>query len=99
MCYNADIEQMFFSWEAMDMSRRVYVKMAVEIDESGRVVPRRVFWGDGRVFDVEKLIDVRYAAATRAGGQGVCYTCRIMGQRTQLFEDEGRWFVQARGMT
>jgi len=80
------------------VSRRVYVKMAVEIDEDGRVVPVRVFWEDGRVFEVERLIDVRYAAATRAGGQGVCYTCRIMGRDARLYEDEGRWFVHAKGM-
>lgn len=80
------------------MSRRVYVKINVEIDEDGHVVPVRVFWEDGRVFEVERLIDVRYAAATRGGGQGMCYTCRILGRDTQLYEDEGRWFVKARGM-
>ena len=78
------------------MAHRVYVKMAVEIDEAGRVLPTRVIWEDGRVFEVEQLLDVRYAAATRAGGQGMRYTCRIRGRNAQLFEDEGRWFVEAR---
>ena len=78
------------------MARRVYVRVMVEIDEAGHYKPMRVFWEDGRVFEVEKLMDVRYAAATRAGGAGVRYTCRILGRPTQLYEDEGRWFVEAR---
>ena len=78
------------------MARRVYVRVMVEIDEDGRQRPVRVFWEDGRVFEVDQLLEVRYAAATRAGGQGMRYTCRILGRKTQLFEDEGRWFVEAR---
>ena len=36
------------------------------------------------------------AAATKAGGEGMRYTCRIRGQETYLFECEGRWFVEAK---
>lgn len=78
------------------MSKRVYVKITVEVDEAGRMVPVRVFWEDGRVFEVERLLDVRYAAATRAGGQGMRYTCQIMGRSAQLYEDDGRWYVETR---
>ena len=46
--------------------------------------------------DEDRLLDVRRAAATRAGGQGMRYTCRVMGHCVYLFEDEGRWFVEAR---
>lgn len=80
------------------MSRRVYVKMAVEIDEAGNVRPVRIFWEDGRVFEVDRLLDVRYAAATRAGGQGMRYTCSVKGRQTQIYEDDGRWFVETRDM-
>ena len=78
------------------MSRRVYVKVVVEYDESGKIRPLSVEWEDGRKFDVDRLLDVRRAAATKAGGQGMRYTVRIMGRETYLFEDEGRWFVEAR---
>ena len=52
---------------------------------------------DGRRFEVDRLLDVRRAAATRAGGQGMRYTVRIMGRETYLFEDDDRWFVEAKG--
>ena len=79
------------------MARRVYVKVIVEVDEEGKARPVRIFWEDGRSFEVDRLLDVRRAAATRAGGQGMRYTCRILGRETYLFEDDGRWFVEARG--
>ena len=78
------------------MARRIYVRVMVEIDEAGSVKPVRVFWEDGRVFDVERVMEVHFAAAERAGGAGMCYSCRVMGRSTRLYEDEGRWFVEAR---
>ena len=78
------------------MARRAYVKVVVEFSPEGAVKPLRVEWEDGRTFDVDRLLDVRRAAATKAGGQGMRYTVRICGHETYLFEDEGRWFVEAR---
>ena len=76
--------------------RRVYVRVVVQIDETGGVRPLSVAWEDGRTFEVDRLLDVRRAASTKVGGQGMRYTCRILGHETYLFEDEGRWFVEAR---
>ena len=76
--------------------RRVYFKVVVQIDEAGGVRPLSVAWEDGRTFEVDRLLDVRQAASTKVGGQGIRYTCRIRGHETYLFEDNGRWFVEAR---
>ena len=78
------------------MARRAYVKVIARHDETGKVCPREVEWEDGRRFEVDRLLDVRRAAALKAGGQGVRYTVRILGKETYLFEDEGRWFVEAK---
>ena len=78
------------------MARRVYVNVIARHDEQGRVRPLEVEWEDGRRFEVDRLLDVRRAAALKAGGQGLRYTVRIMGRETYLFEDEGRWFVEAK---
>ena len=78
------------------MARRVYVNVIARHDEQGKVRPLEVEWEDGRRFGVDKLLDVRRAAALKAGGQGVRYTVRILGRETYLFEDEGRWFVEAK---
>lgn len=78
------------------MARRTYVKVTLEVSPEGGVRPLTVEWEDGRSFEVDRLLDVRRAAATKAGGQGMRYTVRILGRETYLFEDEGRWFVEAR---
>ena len=78
------------------MARRAYVKVIARHDEEGRVYPLEVEWEDGRRYAVDRLLDVRRAAALKAGGQGLRYTVRILGQETYLFEDEGRWFVEAK---
>lgn len=78
------------------MARRAYVKVIARHDEQGKVRPLEVEWEDGRRFEVDKLLDVRRAAALKAGGQGMRYTVRILGREAYLFEDEGRWFVEAK---
>jgi len=78
------------------MARRVYVRVVVEYDEAGGVRPLSIAWEDGRRFDVDRLLDVRRAVSTKVGGQGIRYTCRIRGHEIYLFEDDGRWFVEAR---
>ena len=78
------------------MARRAYVKVVVEVSPEGSVRPMEVEWEDGRRFEVDRLLDVRRAASTKVGGQGIRYTCRILGHETYLFEDNGRWFVEAR---
>ena len=78
------------------MAHRTYVRVIVEYDEEGGVHPLEIRWEDGRKFRVERVLDVRRAAATKAGVQGIRYTCRILGQETYLFEDRGRWFVEAK---
>ena len=78
------------------MARRAYVKVVVEYSPEGKICPLAVEWEDGRRFEVDRLLDVRRAASTKAGGQGMRYTVRILGRETYLFEDEGRWFVETR---
>ena len=78
------------------MARLAYVKVVAEISPEGAVKPLSVEWEDGRRFDVDRVLDVRRAAATKAGGQGMRYTVRICGRETYLFDDDGRWFVEAR---
>ncbi len=78
------------------MAYRAYVRVLLEVDEDGEARPMRIYWTDGRRFDVDRLVDVRRASAARTGGQGVRYTCQVHGRRVYLFEDEGRWFVEAK---
>ncbi len=78
------------------MSRKVYVQVTAAFAPDGTVRPLSVTWADGTVYEIDRVLDVRQAAATKAGGCGLRYTCRIRGQQTYLFLDDDRWFVEAK---
>jgi hypothetical protein len=47
---------------------------------------------DGRLFEIDYLIDVCQVTSLKGGGLGIRYTCRIRGKHVYLFDDEGKWF-------
>lgn len=77
------------------MSRKVYVEVAAVFTPEGKIMPHQIRWEDGTLFTVDRVTDIRRAAALKAGGCGLRYTIRIGGRQTYLFLDEDRWFVEA----
>lgn len=82
---------------------KVYVKVQVEMAEDGRMLPREITWEDGRKFEIDRVSEIRQAAAMKAGGQGDRYTVWINGHQSYLYferspnlhgEKIGRWFVE-----
>ncbi|MCL2151526.1 MAG: hypothetical protein FWH57_00975 [Oscillospiraceae bacterium] len=81
--------------------RRVYVEARVSFSADGDMRPIEITWEDGRVFEIDRVVDARRAASA-AGSMGVRYTVKIMGQtRLLFFEDtwsdtgQPRWFVES----
>lgn len=77
------------------MSRKVYVEVAAVFSPEGQIIPRQIRWEDGTIFAVDRVTDIRRAAALKAGGCGLRYTVHIGSRKTYLFLDEDRWFVEA----
>jgi hypothetical protein len=80
--------------------QRVYIEMRVNFSADGNMTPVEIKWEDGRIFEIDRVIDVRRAASD-AGGMGLRYTVKIMGQARRLFfedtwSDTGhpRWFIE-----
>lgn len=82
---------------------KVYVAVIAAFDADGRIIPREITWEDGRKYEIDRVSDIRQAAAMKAGGQGDRYTVWINGQRSYLFFERncsltgnniGRWFVE-----
>ncbi len=78
------------------MVRKVYVEVTARFDVDGNITPLSVTWEDGTVYEIDKVLDQRRAASLKAGGIGMRYTCRILGQESFLFYEEPRWFVEAK---
>lgn len=83
---------------------KVYVKVVAAFANDGTLVPLSLTWEDGREYTIDRVLDVRPAAALKAGGQGDRYTVRIQGKESFLFFEHstkyennlGKWFVERR---
>ena len=84
---------------------KVYVPVDVQFRSDGVMLPRMITWEDGTKYEIDRVSDIRQAAAMRAGGQGDRYTVYINGKPSYLFFERsanqtgnniGRWFVERR---
>lgn len=73
-----------------------YVSVTARFDCDGNLLPITLHWKDGRAFEIERIMDIRYAASLKAGGAGIRYSCRIAGQQRYLFLESNRWFVDSK---
>ena len=78
------------------MGRKVFIEVVALHRTDGGIKPLSIIWEDGRKYEVDRIIDICQAAAGKIGGQGMRYTCSIHGKRVELFDDRGRWFMEAR---
>ena len=85
------------------MNIKVYVEVDASFREDGYMLPRSLVWEDGKVYKIDRVTDIRQAAAMKAGGQGDRYTIIVNGKQSYLFFERstnlsgnviGRWFVE-----
>ena len=80
--------------QGIESRRKHYVQVLARIDEDGCVTPLSVTWDDGRMFEIDRILDVRQAASLKVGGTGMRYLVRIGQATTYLFYEDPRWFVE-----
>lgn len=89
-----------------DKPTKVYVEVKVTFTPEGQMRPRAIRWEDDKLFKIDRIKEIKQAAAMKCGGQGDRYTVYINGQETYLFfertasltgDNIGRWFVERRG--
>lgn len=80
----------------MDRREKKYVPVTVRFDADGKMRPLLIEFDEGQTYKIDKILDVCRAACQSVGGVGDRYTCRIQGQKTYLWQEKGRWFVEAR---
>ena len=90
-----------------ETAERVYVEVNARFNAAGSLIPIDLKWVDGTVFEIDKVTDVRQAAAMKAGGHGDRYTVWIRGKQSYLFFERsgalsgsnlGRWFVERKSV-
>lgn len=89
--------------QADNADLKVYVPVRADFSADGRLLPRELIWEDGTHYVIDRVTDIRQAAAMKAGGQGDRYTIRVRGKESYLFFERstqmvgnelGRWFVE-----
>ena len=85
------------------MNIKVYVDVTAKFNSDGFLIPINLTWEDGQVFEIDRVTDIRQAAAMKAGGQGDRYTIAVCGQERYLFFERssnisgntiGKWYVE-----
>ena len=71
-----------------------YVDMIAMNTKDGELKPLAIIWGDGRKYEVDKVYSTE-RRASRVGGCGIRYDCRICGVRRNLFFERNRWFIES----
>ena len=73
---------------------RIDLAVNVRHETSGKAVPTSIIWEDGRVFEIDKVLDIRKAASLKGGGIGTSYICKICCKTVIIFNDNGLWFLE-----
>lgn len=70
-----------------------FLEVLAQHNPDGSIKPLSIRWTDGRIYPIDRIMDVRQAAALKTGGVGMRYTCKIHGKQVYLFDEEGKWFI------
>lgn len=73
---------------------RIELNIIVQHLPNGQAIPKTIIWEDGRKFPIDKVLDIRKAAATKCGGIGIRYICKICGKEVAIFDEDGVWFLE-----
>ena len=73
---------------------RIKLNIVVLNTEDGKSIPKTILWEDGRKFPIDKVLDIRKAAALKCGGIGTRYICKICNKEVAIFDEDGYWFLE-----
>ena len=73
---------------------RKNISVIARMDEFGVVTPLFVLWQDNKIYEIDKVLEIKKQASTKGGGMGLRYLCRIKNQERFLWLDGYIWFVE-----
>lgn len=71
-----------------------YITVIAKMKPNQEIIPLSIIWKDDRIFNIDKIIDIRPKASTKGGGMGTRYTVRIKNQERFLFLYKYSWFIE-----
>jgi hypothetical protein len=68
--------------------QKKYVKVDATITELGQLIPRKIYYDELHVYEIDKVLEVRKAVSLKVGGVGLMYRVRICNKETRIFFDD-----------
>ena len=73
--------------------KKVYVQVDSERLDSGEILPVRITWHDGRVWNIDRVI---HSCASLDGEyEGIRYTVHIGSAEKYLYRIDDQWYVES----
>ncbi len=70
---------------------KVSVGVRCNVSVDGVVSPQRIVWGDGRVWEIERVLHT--CRSSDRSFEGIRYTVLIGGKEKYLYYSEPEWYV------
>ena len=72
--------------------RKVPVGVLAQFDAEGRLLPVSVTWENGRVYNIDRVLDMRVSRTNRGNRR---YGVVIHAQQTFLYRTGDMWYMEA----
>ena len=82
----------YYVTDIYDENKRKWVEVEEHVSLDGTIEPIAVYWDDGRIFEISKIISVEDYRKEPFWGSTL-YTVRIEGREKNLFRFQDKWFV------
>lgn len=79
--------------------QKTFVEVMLKVDRHGNICPLGIIWGNGQVYEVDRLKLVCKAVSKKVTGGGTRYTVIVCGKERYLFQEGRKWFVEAKENT
>lgn len=74
--------------------KKRYVSVVSRTNDEGAITPLTIEWNDGKRYEIDQILECRQAASLKTGGRGLRFVIRIGQNRTYLYFEGPRWFVE-----
>ena len=71
---------------------KVYVNVDYQVLGGGALKPVRIYWADGRAFDVRKTL---HSCTSEDDFEGIRYTVLIGSAEKYLYRIDDQWYVES----
>lgn len=77
--------------------QKVYVDVNITYRADGTAIPKTLTLPNGVMYQIDGLLNKRYAKSQTVKGEGIRYTILIKGKQKYLYDEgKGKWFVEAK---